>query len=181
MYSLEQYGRTLPRGEDLLTGGVPAYGVYGTSDGRWLAAGALEDKFWRLLCATIGREDLAPHGLATGAEGSRVRRELEGTFGAGTLAHWTRVFENVDCCVTPILTLDEALDDAQFAARGMVVERDGLRQYAPPFRVSGPPLRNERPAPAHGEHTVEVLREAGVDEATIAILATRTWLDRPRR
>ena len=83
-----QWGRTLPRGEDLLTGGVPCYGVYPTLDGRWLAVGALEDKFWQALCATIERPDLAQSGLALGEEGTRVRNELESIFAAAPLAHW---------------------------------------------------------------------------------------------
>src|SRR3982751_1800903 len=55
--ALEDHGAVAPRGEDLLTGGVPCYGVYATSDGRWLAVGALEAKFWRTLCETLGRMD----------------------------------------------------------------------------------------------------------------------------
>ncbi len=155
LHALAQWGATRPRGEDLLTGGVAAYGVYGTSDGRWLAVGALEDKFWRLLCATIDRDDLAGSGLATGVEGQRVRRELEAVFAARRLSYWQRVFADVDCCVTPVLTLDEALDDAQFAARGMVVGADGTRAFAPPFRVEGLPFEVTRQAPAQGEHGVE--------------------------
>jgi len=170
LHALEQWGATRPRGEDLLTGGVPAYGVYGTSDGRWLAVGALEDKFWRLLCATIGREDLAGSGLATGAEGRRVRRELEAVFARQRLAHWQRVFAAVDCCVTPVLTLDEALVDPQFVARGMVLGADGARAFAPPFRIEGLPFALARGAPAQGEHGVEVLREAGLDPDAIAAL-----------
>ncbi len=170
LHALEQWGATRPRGEDLLTGGVPAYGVYGTSDGRWLAVGALEDKFWRLLCATIGREDLAGSGLATGAEGQRVRRELEAAFATRRLAHWQRVFAAVDCCVTPVLTLDEAQDDVQFASRAMVVAADGVRQFAPPFRIAGLPFEVARHAPAQGEHSVEVLREAGLAGDTIDAL-----------
>jgi len=167
LHALEQWGAVRPRGEDLLTGGVPAYGVYGTSDGRWVAVGALEDKFWRRLCTTLGREDLAASGLSTGDEGRRVRRELEAIFATRRLAHWQRVFADVDCCVTPVLTLDEALVDAQFAARGMVVEADGIRQYAPPFRIEGVPCDVRHGAPAQGEHSVELLREAGLDAAAI--------------
>ncbi len=170
LHALEQWGTTRPRGEDLLTGGVPAYGVYGTSDGRWLAVGALEDKFWRLLCTTIGREDLAGAGLATGPEGRRVRRELETVFARQRLAHWQRIFAAVDCCVTPVLTLDEALVDAQFAARGMVLEADGARAFAPPFRIDGLPFAVARCAPAQGEHGAEVLREAGLDAGAIEAL-----------
>jgi crotonobetainyl-CoA:carnitine CoA-transferase CaiB-like acyl-CoA transferase len=172
LHALTQWGRTLPRGEDLLTGGVPCYGVYGTQDGRWLAVGALEDKFWQTLCATIDRPDLAQTALALGEEGRRVRRELEAVFAAAPLAHWAALFANVDCCVTPVNTLDEALVDPQFVARGMIVERpDGSRQYAPPFKLSGHEFAVTREAPAQGEHTAEVLREAGYDDAAIAALA----------
>jgi alpha-methylacyl-CoA racemase len=172
LHALEQWGRTLPRGEDLLTGGVPCYGVYGTQDGRWLAVGALEDKFWRNLCATIDRPDLAPFAFALGNEGLRVRRELDSVFGAAPLAHWTERFNGVDACVTPILTLDEALEDRQFAAREMVARRpDGSRQYAPPFKVSDHAFSIAREAPRQGEHTAEVLREVGYDDAAIAALA----------
>lgn len=172
LHALEQWGHTLPRGEDLLTGGVPCYGVYATQDGRWLAVGALEDKFWRMLCATIGREDLADGGLARGAEGERVRRELAAVFAAAPLDHWVRAFANVDCCVTPVQTLDEALVDPHVAARQMVItDRDGRRQYAPPYKLSGTATAAAGPAPAQGEHTAVVLREAGYANDAIAALA----------
>jgi alpha-methylacyl-CoA racemase len=172
LHALEQWGRTVPRGEDLLTGGVPAYGVYGTGDGRWLAVGALEPKFWQLLCTTIGRPDLVGGGLATGAEGERVRAELTALFASHPLSHWTRHFAGIDCCVTPVLTLDEALDDVQFNAREMVIRSpDGTRQYAPPFRLSDHAFALHREAPAQGQHTAEVLRAAGYGDERIAALA----------
>ena len=168
LHALEQEGRTAPRGEDLLTGGVPCYGVYPTKDDRWLAVGALEQKFWDGLCATIGRPDLAVAGLATGAEGARVRAELEAVFGARTQAEWIERFRGVDACVSPVLTPDEALGDEQFAARGMVVTApDGTRSYAPPWKLSGHEFRVEREAPAQGQHTFELLREAGYSDASI--------------
>jgi alpha-methylacyl-CoA racemase len=174
LHALAQWGRTLPRGEDLLTGGVPCYGVYGTQDGRWLAVGALEDKFWQALCAAIQRPDLAPLAFALGEDGTRVRRELEAVFNAAPLARWIERFADADCCVTPVRTLDEALTDPQFVARGMIVERpDGSRQYAPPFKVSGDDFVVTRDAPAQGQHTAEVLREAGYDDAAIAALASK--------
>ncbi len=171
LHALEQWGHVLPRGEDLLTGGVPCYGVYPTQDGRWLAVGALEDKFWRALCATIARPDLVAVQFAVGDEGLRVRRELEQVFSGATAAEWAARFSSADCCVTPIATLDEALADPQFAARRMVRARDdGSREYAPPFKVSGHEFRVTRHAPAQGEHGAEVLREAGFGEAAIAEL-----------
>jgi len=174
LHALAQWGRTLPRGDDLLTGGVPCYGVYGTKDGRWLAVGALEDKFWQALCAAIDRPDLATGGLALGDEGNRVRSELAAVFASAPLAHWIERFANVDCCATPVATLDEALRDVQFAARGMVIDRpDGSRQYAPPFKLSGHDFAVTRDAPAQGQHTAEVLREAGYDDAAIAVLVSK--------
>ena len=171
LHALAQWGRTPLRGEDLLTGGVPCYGVYGTQDGRWLAVGALEDKFWRALCVAADRLDLATGAFARGEDGARVRSELEAMFASAPLAHWVERFADVDCCVTPVNTLDEALADPQFAVRTMIVERpDGSRQYAPPFKVSGHDFAVTRDAPAQGQHTAEVLREVGYDDGGIAAL-----------
>jgi alpha-methylacyl-CoA racemase len=171
LHALSQWGRTLPRGEDLLTGGVPCYGVYGTQDGRWIAVGALEDKFWQALSVAVDRPDLATGAFARGEDGERIRRELEAMFASAPLAHWVERFADVDCCVTPVNTLDEALADPQFVARGMIVERpDGSRQYAPPFKLSGHDFAVTRDAPVQGQHTAEVLREAGYDDAAIEAL-----------
>jgi alpha-methylacyl-CoA racemase len=172
LHALEQWGHLNPRGEDLLTGGVPCYGVYPTQDGRWLAVGALEAKFWTALCAALDRPDLGSGQFAMGEDGARVRSELERIFSQAPLAAWTEKLAAIDCCVTPVATLDEALADPQFAARGMVVTRsDGSREYAPPFKLSGQTSAPGREAPAQGEHSADVLREAGCDEATIASLA----------
>lgn len=174
LHALEQFGRTLPRGEDLLTGGVPAYGVYATQDGRWLAVGALEPKFWQQLCMAIERTDLAAQGLATGERGAHVRDELARVFAAAPLAHWVECFADIDCCVTPVLSLDEALDDVQFSERGMVVyDADGARQFAPPFRISGHDFEIRCDAPRQGQHTLEVLRAAGYADPVIERLAAR--------
>jgi crotonobetainyl-CoA:carnitine CoA-transferase CaiB-like acyl-CoA transferase len=128
LHALEQWGRTLPRGEDLLTGGVPSYGVYGTADGRWLAVGALEPKFWELLCTHLGRPDLAPHGLATGEHGLAIRRELEAIFGEESLAHWVELLGAVDCCVTPVASPEPARSSRPIVAQR---SRQNLSSSAP--------------------------------------------------
>jgi len=171
LHAIEQWGRVQPRGEDLLTGGVPCYGVYPTQDGRWLAVGALEDKFWKTLCTSLSRPDLVAGQFALGEEGARVRGELERVFAGAPLAAWVERLATVDCCVTPVATLDEALTDPQFTARGMVVTRpDGSRELAPPFRLSGHAFAVTRPAPAQGEHSAEILREVGYGDAAIEAL-----------
>ena len=159
-------GHALPRGEDLLSGGMPSYGVYATSDGRHLAVSAMEPKFWRMLCAAIERPDLEPFAFATGAEGQRIRRELEATFARKNFAEWTAMFEGVDCCVTPVLRFEESLQNEQLRAREMIVEVAGVRQFAPPFKLSELNFAARLPPPEAGEHSEEVLHESGftVDE-----------------
>lgn len=166
--TLDDAGDVAPRGEDLLTGGVPCYGVYETLGGGWLAVGALEPKFWRTLCETLDRSDLVPLQFATGPEGTGVREMLAAIFSRRTRDEWARRFAGVDCCVTPVLTFAEALADPQFTARAMVIERaDGSRQYAPPYRFAPGAFSVTRDAPRQGEHTREVLREVGYADGAI--------------
>lgn len=166
-------GHVLPRGEDVLSGGMPSYGVYATSDGRHLAVSAMEPKFWQALCAAIDRADLKPFAFATGTDGLRIRRELETAFAQRTFAEWTDLFERVDCCVTPVLRLEESLDNEQLRARGMIVEVDGVKQFAPPFKISESPFEVRLPPPSAGEHSEEILLEAGFNGEEIARLRTQ--------
>ncbi|MDQ6619488.1 MAG: CoA transferase [Pseudomonadota bacterium] len=178
LQALAERGAVAPRGDDLLTGGAACYGIYATLDGRYLAVGALEDKFWRTLCGTLGRPDLVPGGRAIGETGERTRAALAAIFAARTLEHWSNVFAQVDCCVTPVATLDEALRDPQFIGRGMVLsDRDGRPMYGPAFRVSGAVQPSTVNAPSQGEHTRELLRSLGYDGAEIdSLVAAGTVL-----
>lgn len=178
LHAVETFGHAGPRGGDLLTGGVPCYGVYRTQDGRHLAVGALEEKFWRALCEAIGRSDLIAGQLATGPAGEAVRRALAAVFAQHPRAHWIERLAAVDCCVTPVLSPEETPDDPQVRARGMIVAAQGIRQYAPPFRLAGHEFTITRDAPIQGEHSAEVLREAGLsDEEIGALRATGTIVE----
>ncbi|MBT0961001.1 CaiB/BaiF CoA transferase family protein [Denitromonas iodatirespirans] len=154
------HGQTRPRGDDLLTGGVPCYGVYETLDGRHMAVGALEEKFWQLTCDTLGRPDLKPYHLSVGEQGRYARAQLEAIFRGRTLAEWTAVFDAVDCCVTPVLRLHESLQHPQIQARGMVVEVGGMRQFAPPFGLSEFSLGEATAAPAADADAAELRARA---------------------
>jgi len=159
-----------PRGADLLSGGVPCYGVYATADGRHMAVGALERKFWDLLCDTIAHPELKPLHLAAGERGAQAKAQLAEIFAGRTQSEWIACFAAVDCCVTPVLRIDEALESEQVRARQMVVEADGLPQFAPPYKLSGFAFVVERAAPDAGAHSEEILREAGLDDAAVARL-----------
>jgi len=169
--AFEEEGHVAERGEDLLTGGYACYGVYETSDGGFVAVGALEAKFWRALCEALDRPELVSQQFARGEEGECVRSELASIFMMKTRDEWADRFTDIDCCVSPVLTFDEAIRDPQFAARGMIVRRpDGSQQYAPPFSMTPPAFAITRDAPRQGEHTDEVLREAGFDPRNIDAL-----------
>lgn len=163
------HGQVRPRGEDLLTGGVPCYGVYETADGGHMAVGALEEKFWQLLCDTLARPDLKPAHLATGEAGAGARAQLQAVFRSRSRAEWTRLFETVDCCVTPVLKLEESLDDPQVRTRDMVVEVGGVRQFAPPVRMSGFAFTGAA-APVAGADNEAILTALGVSAEELAQL-----------
>ena len=117
-------------GRDLLTGGVPCYNVYRTGDGRYMAVGALELKFWQGCCDVLQRPDLkARHWQlgqqVGGADALALKAELDAIFAQRTLAQWTAAFAAADCCVSPVLRTEEALHHPLFQARAMV----GRRQH----------------------------------------------------
>ncbi|HJV87092.1 MAG TPA: CaiB/BaiF CoA-transferase family protein [Noviherbaspirillum sp.] len=125
LVAVNNFGRTAPPGRDLLTGGVPCYNVYRTSDNRFMAVGALELKFWEACCDVLGRPDLKSRhwslGQHVGGEDAMtVKAELDAIFAAETMSTWTERFAAADCCVTPILRADEAIDHPLFRARGMI-------------------------------------------------------------
>ncbi len=154
--------RVRPRGEDLLTGGVPCYGVYETSDGRYMAVGALEEKFWHGVCDALGRADLKPVRLATGEEGARARIALEDIFRSRTQEQWTALFAGVDCCVTPVLTLEEGLQDPHLHARGMIIDVAGVKQFSAPFGLTGLSQDEWKPAPDPGADSDTLLAQLGL-------------------
>ncbi|MEW5738103.1 MAG: CaiB/BaiF CoA-transferase family protein [Myxococcota bacterium] len=152
-------GVPLQRGREALNGGYPCYGLYQTGDGRWLAVGALEPKFFMGVCAALERPELMDGAYDTGELGARTRAELEKVFASKPLAHWIELFRTVDLCVEPVLEGDEVLDDPQLKARGLFEEEGGVVWLRTPLKLGAPPIR---PPPALGQHTEEILREHGL-------------------
>ncbi len=100
-------GAVEPRGDGFLTGGAPCYRCYETADGRLLAVGALEPRFFATLCGIVGRPHLAARAYATGEAGEAAADELQAAFRAETLDTWMARFEGHDVCVEPVLRPDE--------------------------------------------------------------------------
>ena len=133
-------------GRDLVTGGVPCYNVYRTSDARFMAVGALELKFWQVCCDVLQRPDLKQRhwqlGQAVGgADALALKGELDVIFAQHTLAEWSARFGASDCCVSPVLRMDEALQHPLFKARNMVARAEHATEG--PYWVVAHPIKFE--------------------------------------
>jgi crotonobetainyl-CoA:carnitine CoA-transferase CaiB-like acyl-CoA transferase len=163
---------TVPRrGELELAGGLVCYRPYACRDG-WVTLGALEPKFWQAWCRGVGREDLVEHQFDR--PGSAAHAEVERIFVERTRAEWDAFAAEHDCCLEPVLDLDEALDSELVRAREMVVELDQpgatepVRLLGVPVKLSRTPGAPAGPGPALGEHTQEVLAALGYSAEEIA-------------
>lgn len=168
MFAWQSTGAVPARGADALTGGDPGYRVYGTADRRYMAVAPLEKKFWDVFCDALARPDWKASHAARGAAARALADEIASVFSAHEQAYWVDFFAAIDCCVTPVLDVAEALEHPHFRARGMVLRADGLTQYAPPVKLSGWVFAVERAAPERGEHSDEILLEAGWSAAEIS-------------
>ncbi len=165
-------GRVPHRGSEMLNGGVACYLPYECADG-WVSCGALEPKFWQAFCAGTERPDLLEHQFAKpGSDGHAAVAEV---FRTKTKAEWAAFNDVHDCCIEPVLDLDEALDSELVRARGMVVgvqqpDIGPVRLLGHPVKFSRTPADPTRPAPALGEHTEQVLAESGLSAELISAL-----------
>ena len=156
------------RGDPELAGGLVCYRPYRCVDG-WVTFGALEAKFWRAWCEGVGRPELAERQFEP--VGSDVHREVEGVFAGRTRAEWQAFNDEHDCCLEPVLDLDEALDSELVRARDMVVEVDGMRLLGTPVKLSRTPADPTRAGgPPIGADGEAVLAEAGYTPGEIAAL-----------
>jgi crotonobetainyl-CoA:carnitine CoA-transferase CaiB-like acyl-CoA transferase len=176
-------GQPPRRGGELLIGGAACYGVYRTKDGRFLSVGALEPKFWTAFNQAIGRPvDLSE--LVGGPEvQARVREEIQALLAQKTRDEWEAVFagggadgdHRIDACVEPVLSFDELHRHPQHAARGLFFRIGELEQVRTPLgRAEG-----HRAPPQLGEHTAQILDEAGFSADEIAALQQNGVTRRP--
>jgi crotonobetainyl-CoA:carnitine CoA-transferase CaiB-like acyl-CoA transferase len=162
------------RGDLPLAGSLVCYRPYECSDG-WVTLGALEPKFWQAWCRGVGREDLIARQFEH--PGSETHAQVQEIFKARSRAEWQAFASEHDCCLEPVLELDEALSSQLVREREMVVEIDQpgaerpVRQLGIPVKLTRTPGDHGRlPGPALGEHTEAVLLAAGYSDAEVAEL-----------
>jgi len=167
-------GAAPARGSLPLAGGLTCYRPYACADG-YVTLGALEPKFWQAFCRGVDRDDLVEHGFDP--PGSDAHAAVSAIFAQRTREQWRAFASEHDCCLEPVLELDEVLASEQVAARDLVVElrQTGIerpvRTIGAPIKLSATPADPSRaPAPGLGEHTGQVLAEAGYAPDEIAAL-----------
>ncbi len=163
--TLRTAGKTLPRGSDMLTGGLPNYNLYECADGKWFALGSLEMKFWQSFCERAGRPDLGKRPIAPGKLAQEVQAEVAALFKTRTRDEWEEALASADACTSGIYTLEEALQNEQVLARGMVETVDGKPAIGAPLQFRDAAAVKTADAPGLGEHTQAILEKLGLDEA----------------
>ncbi|MGH8539134.1 MAG: CaiB/BaiF CoA transferase family protein, partial [Stenotrophobium sp.] len=156
--AIRALGRSQPRGQDMLSGALPNYSHYECADGKYIALGALEFKFWSNFCLAVNRPDLIKKPLSPGKGGEATRAEVVAIFKSKTRDEWEVLLIAHDACASAILTPDEVLDNVQVRARGLVQNLNGKPAPAMPIQFPGITLAEAAPAPKLGADTAAVLK-----------------------
>jgi alpha-methylacyl-CoA racemase len=158
------------RGENMLDGGAPFYDTYRTSDGRFVAIGAIEQRFWADLLRVLDLDPAALPDRADPAEWPALRDVLAARIATRTRDEWAKLAEGTDACLTPVLSPWEAADHPHNAARATFVSVGGVTQPAPAPKFDRTPPDAPRPPSPTGGDTEAVLGEIGLPADEIAAL-----------
>jgi len=158
------------RGTNILDSGAPWYDTYETRDGRHVAVGAIETKFYAELLARLGLDAALAKTQHDRTTWPALRETLAARFRERTRDEWAAVFADADACVAPVLTFAESRAHPQVVARGGAIEIDGVAQPAPAPRFARTPGAATRPPPERGSGGAEALAEWGFGAEEIAAL-----------
>ncbi|KAK7484548.1 hypothetical protein BaRGS_00024180 [Batillaria attramentaria] len=157
-----------PRGENLLDGGRAFYDVYETKDGKFMSVGALEPQFYKALLKGL---NIDPADMHQFEDPAKMRKTFQEVFKTKTRDEWAEVFSHHDTCVQPVLDQDEAPHHPHNQAIQTFVHNADTGSYepAPAPRLSRTPgARSASSSPKIGQHTVAILKEAGMDSGEIS-------------
>jgi alpha-methylacyl-CoA racemase len=151
------------RGVNQLDSGRPWYNVYETADCRYMAVGALEQRFYDEFTQLLGLTPVEAQ-RDDPARWPALQERFAAIFARRTRAEWEAVFEGTDACVAPVLSMTEAPTNEHVQARGVFETIEGVVQPGPAPRFSRTPSAVQSGPAVPGEHTREVLKDFGVDD-----------------
>ncbi|KAM9337978.1 alpha-methylacyl-CoA racemase [Symphorus nematophorus] len=158
-----------PRGQNMLDSGAPFYDTYQTSDGKYVAVGAIEPQFYRQLLKGLELDAGALPPQMSFTDWPELRRIFTERFASKTQADWLAIFDGTDACVTPVLSFEEVSSHPHNQERdSFIKDSSGDESPRPAPVLSLTPAKPSLvPDPVIGEHTVEVLKEYGFTSAEI--------------
>jgi crotonobetainyl-CoA:carnitine CoA-transferase CaiB-like acyl-CoA transferase len=161
--------------EERALGGNALYNIYETKDGDFIVLAGQELKFAKNLLEPLDRPDLVKLcELPPGPGQDPVREFLVGIFKDKTKTEWVEWFKGRDVAFAPMKTLPEVLEDSHFKARGMVLkDARGWDHLGAPIKFADEPAQPNFDPPAHGQHTLKILRRLGYSEAEMARLTAQ--------
>lgn len=150
------------------------YSVYKTKDGRYLSIGTIEPKFWQKMCRLIDLPELESRQFDF-VHSAEIKAKLAAAFAGKTQAEWLELIGKDEFCVTPIRTLQEALDSSLTTEQSqmLVTKKEDFGNYTyvkSAAKLSDTPGAIRKRAPYLGEHTQEVLESAGYTKEEIAAM-----------
>ncbi|XP_020851090.1 alpha-methylacyl-CoA racemase isoform X1 [Phascolarctos cinereus] len=158
-----------PRGKNVLDGGAPFYETYRTSDGKFMAVGAIEPQFYALLINGLGLNcDELPDQLSI-SDWEEMKKKFADKFAEKTQAEWCKIFDGTDACVTPVVNLEEAALNEHNRERGSFItdEDHNVSPRPAPLLSRTPAVPSTKRNPLKGEHTEEILQEFGFSKEEI--------------
>ncbi|XP_065717258.2 alpha-methylacyl-CoA racemase isoform X2 [Patagioenas fasciata] len=161
-----------PRGENLLDSGAPFYETYKTSDGKYMAVGAIEPQFYEQLIKGLNLDsDELPSQLSF-SDWPEMKKKFASIFAQKTQAEWCSIFDGTDACVTPVLSFDDVASHQHNKQRSSFIKND-QEEISPrpaPLLSRTPAVPSFKRDPFIGEHTEEILLEYGFTEQEITKL-----------
>ena len=161
---------TLDIGTNMLDSGAPYYQTYETADGKFMAVGAIEGRFYAHLLECLGLEPASLPPQNDPAGWPEITARFAEVFRTKTREEWAGTFEGKDACVAPVLELDEVHRHPHNRERGLLIDPGGVLQPAPAPRLSRTPGKAEKAWRPRGAETREILGEAGYFETEIEAL-----------
>jgi crotonobetainyl-CoA:carnitine CoA-transferase CaiB-like acyl-CoA transferase len=159
-------------GDSLIFGSTPSYNLYQTSDGRYVAVAAIEQEFWHNLVEAVGARELEQKRFGTIEERREVTGRLRRIFASRTRDEWASLLADKDTCVTPVLSVEEALTSSWGKAASTLVEVAGDGTVLNNPLLSRPRMRSApfRAAPSLGRDTSSLMASMGYGKKDVARL-----------